>query len=103
MSGDGTYTHDLPVRLTPFVGRQADLERILALLQNPSVRLVTIVGAGGVGKTRLAIELVRVLQAQFQYGAIFVPLASLNTIDELLPALAGVLGVQLPPGGDLQQ
>lgn len=96
-------THPFPVRLTPFVGRQADLERMLDLLQNPSIRLVTILGTGGIGKTRLALELARVLHDQFQHGALFIPLAQLRMIDELLPALAGALGVQLPPGGDLQQ
>ncbi len=95
-------TDSLPVHLTPFVGRQVDLERLLALLHNPSVRMVTILGTGGIGKTRLAIELAHILQDQFQHGAVFIPLAQLSTIDELLPALAGALGVQLPPGGDLQ-
>jgi predicted ATPase/DNA-binding CsgD family transcriptional regulator len=97
------YTHKLPVRLTPFVGRQADLRRILDLIQIPTVRLITILGAGGVGKTRLAIELTRVLHDRFQHGAVFVPLAQLSTMDEFLPALARVLSVQLPPGGDLHK
>jgi len=92
----------IPVHLTPFVGRQIDLERLLALLQNQSVRLVTILGTGGIGKTRLATELAHILQEQFQHGTVFIPLAHLSTVDELLPALAGALGVQLPPGGDLQ-
>jgi predicted ATPase/DNA-binding CsgD family transcriptional regulator len=74
-----------------------------SLFQDPSVRLVTILGAGGVGKTRFALELAGIYQGQFQHGAIFVPLAQLSTADELLPALAGTLEVQLPPGGDLQQ
>lgn len=95
-------TAPLPVRLTPFVGRQDDLKKILNLIENPSVRLVTILGTGGIGKTRLAIELTRILQERFRHGAVFVPLAQLSTIDELLPALAGAMGVQSPPGGDLQ-
>jgi len=97
------YPTDLsPVHLTPFVGRQIDLERLLALLHNPSVRLVTILGTGGIGKTRLATELAHILQEQFQHGTVFIPLAQLSTIDELLPTLADALGVQLPPGGGLQ-
>jgi len=95
--------HSLPVRLTPFIGRQVELQRIFNLFQNPSIRLITIVGAGGIGKTRLALELTRVLNDRFQHGAIFIPLTQLSTVDELLPAIAGALGVQLPPGGDLQQ
>jgi predicted ATPase/DNA-binding CsgD family transcriptional regulator len=97
------YTDTLPVHLTPFVGRQADLEKLLAILHIPSIRLVTILGTGGIGKTRLAAELAHTLQDQFQQGVVFIPLAQLCSVDELLPAIAGALGVQLPPGGDLQQ
>jgi len=93
----------LPTRLTPFVGRQAELERMRAILQDPSVRLVTVLGAGGVGKTSFALETARIVQDQFQHGVVFVPLAQLGARDEILPALAEALGVQLPPGGDLQQ
>jgi predicted ATPase len=97
------FAHPLPVPLMLVVGREADLKRILDLLQNPSSRLVTILGAGGVGKTRLAIELAHILHTQFHDGAVFVPLAPLTTIDEFLPTLAVVVGVQLLPGGDLQE
>jgi predicted ATPase/DNA-binding CsgD family transcriptional regulator len=93
----------LPATLTPFIGRQAELDTMLDLFQDPSVRMITILGTGGVGKTRFALELAGVLQDRFQHGAIFVPLAQLSSVDELLPALAGALGVHLPPGGDLQQ
>jgi len=93
----------LPVSITPFIGRQSDIEAVLDLFKDPTVRLVTILGVGGVGKTRFALELIGILQSQFQDGAIFIPLAQLSTVDEFLPALALKLGVQLPPGGDLQQ
>jgi predicted ATPase/DNA-binding CsgD family transcriptional regulator len=93
----------LPVRLSPFVGRQDDLQNVSELVQSPSIRLVTILGPGGVGKTRLAIELARSIQDRFKHGAIFIPLAQLSTMEELLPALAGALQMELPPGGDLQQ
>jgi predicted ATPase/DNA-binding CsgD family transcriptional regulator len=93
----------LPGNLTPFIGRQADLQALLNRFEDPAVRLVTILGVGGVGKTRSALELANVLQARFRDGAAFIPLAQLSTVAELLPALAGALGVQLPPGGDLQQ
>lgn len=55
------------------------------------------------GKTRLALELAGRLESQFKQGAVFVPLAQLTSIDELLPAVAAALGIQLSPGGDLQQ
>ncbi len=88
---------------TPLIGRRVDLDNILKLFDDPLIRLVTILGAGGVGKTCLALELASRLEAQFQDGAIFVPLSHLASIEELLPALASALGIQLPPGGDLQQ
>jgi predicted ATPase/DNA-binding CsgD family transcriptional regulator len=87
----------------PIVGRRADLDALLSLFEDATTRLVTILGAGGVGKTRLALELAGRLESQFKQGAVFVPLAQLTSIDELLPALASVLGVQISPGGDLQQ
>ena len=100
---DSHSTHHLPHRLMPFVGRQVDLEGVLNLLQSPSIRLVTILGVGGIGKTSFAIELARVLQDQFQHGVVFVPLAQLSTVDELLPMLAGTLGVHISSGSDLRQ
>lgn len=93
----------LPGRPTPFVGRQVELQQLLDMIRDPSIRLVTLLGAGGIGKTRLALETASNLQVQFQNGVYFVPLAQLTTVDELLPALAGTLDVHLPPGGDLQQ
>ena len=93
----------LPGSITPFIGRQSDLSAVLELFKDSTVRLVTILGVGGVGKTRFAVELARMLQGQFQDGAVFIPLAQLSTVDEFLPVLAEKLEVQLSPGGDLQQ
>ncbi len=101
MTSRSNSTRALP--LTPLIGRQAELQQLLQLLQDPSVRLVTILGPGGIGKTRLALEAIRSLQDHFHDGAVFIPLAQLNSIEELLPAVAGALQVQLPPEGDLQQ
>jgi predicted ATPase/DNA-binding CsgD family transcriptional regulator len=88
--------------LTAFVGRRTDVDNLLNLLRDPNVRLVTVVGAGGVGKTRLALEVARKLQSGFRHGVVFVALASLASIDELLPALADALAIQLPPEADLE-
>jgi predicted ATPase/DNA-binding CsgD family transcriptional regulator len=93
----------LPSRLTPFVGRQSDLQKLAGLLCDPTVRLVTISGMGGVGKTSLAVEAAGRVKDDFEHGAAFVPLAQVSSVDELLPAVAQALGVQPPSGGDLQR
>ena len=49
-------SHALPAALTPFVGRQNELEQVRQLLADPAYRLLTLTGAGGVGKTRLALR-----------------------------------------------
>ncbi len=66
----------LPASATPLVGREADLEYLLAELTQPQVRLVTLTGLGGVGKTRLAIAAAAALDHQFPHGVYFVALAA---------------------------
>jgi predicted ATPase/DNA-binding CsgD family transcriptional regulator len=70
--------HNLPIQVTPFVGRKKDLEEVASLIADPAVRLVNILGPGGVGKTRLAIEAARTQSDAFADGVYFVALAALN-------------------------
>lgn len=79
-----------------FFGREAEIERLMALLEDPSSRLVAIVGHGGMGKTRLACEVARRIRDAGR-NALFVPLEHTSP-DMLGPALATAVGVQ--PGGD---
>jgi predicted ATPase/DNA-binding XRE family transcriptional regulator len=65
----------LPSPLTRLIGRDDDLRAVLASLRDPEIRVLTIVGPGGIGKTRLAIEAASQSQVDFADGAIFVPLA----------------------------
>ena len=72
----------------PFLGRSREIEEIGALLDDPACRLVTLVGPGGIGKTRLAVELAAHTREAFLDGLYFVPLAPLNCADDLLIAIA---------------
>jgi predicted ATPase/DNA-binding XRE family transcriptional regulator len=67
----------LPLSSTPFVGRTRELAEIRGLLQNDSVRLLTLTAAGGTGKTRVALEVAGQLEGDFSDGVVFVSLASL--------------------------
>lgn len=81
-----------PLPPTPLVGRR-DALRALATHLDDGVRLLTILGPGGIGKTRLALEAVQELRYAFEDGVCFVELAALSDADLVLPALARALGV----------
>jgi predicted ATPase/transcriptional regulator with XRE-family HTH domain len=82
----------LPVPPTPFVGREAELNDLAALLADPACRLLTLTGPGGIGKTRLALEAAARHSAAYAHGAAFVPLAGVATGDLVAPAIAEALG-----------
>ncbi|MBN1658212.1 MAG: tetratricopeptide repeat protein, partial [Anaerolineae bacterium] len=111
--------HNLPAQTTPFVGRKDELEEIVNRLQDPECRLLTLLGPGGVGKTRLALRVAEELAAlpasgggdsefvagdsspekhaqaripTFEQGAFFVSLAPLATAEAIVPAVAEALG-----------
>ncbi len=97
----GTAT-SLPVPATPLVGRDGELAELTAVLTSPEVRLVTLTGPGGSGKTRLAIGLAHELTDAFPDGVYFVPLATITTPEVMWTTIAEVLDVppegRLPPG-----
>lgn len=88
---------------TPFTGRAAELARLDDLLQ--ANRLVTVTGAGGMGKSRLAIEAARRRQSRYPDGVWFVPLESVEDVDLIAPAIAATVGVRFsgsaPPAEQL--
>ena len=86
--------HNLPAFSTRLVGRERELEHLGAHLRDPDGRLLTLAGLGGVGKTRLALELAWRSLEVFPDGVWFVPLAGLGASEALATALAGVLGIE---------
>jgi predicted ATPase/DNA-binding SARP family transcriptional activator len=84
--------HNLPVQSTRFIGRQGLIADIRERLQNPDCRLLTLVGSGGSGKTRLALEAAAVLLNEFLHGVFFVPLAPLQSVKAISPTVAWAIG-----------
>jgi predicted ATPase/DNA-binding XRE family transcriptional regulator len=97
---DGDGAGAVPVPPTALLGREADLDRLRQWLTEPSVRLITLLGPGGVGKTRLAIELARVI-AEPTTRVKFVPLASIRDPELAASAIGEVLGLTDVPAVDL--
>jgi predicted ATPase/class 3 adenylate cyclase len=86
----------LPVPMTPLVGRERDLEQVHAALTRPGVRLVTLTGTGGVGKTRLALAAAASLDQVLPHGVFFVALAAVRDAEVMWKTIADDLDV----GGD---
>jgi len=87
---------DLPTPATPFLGRQQELLDAISVVLERDPRLLTVVGPGGTGKTRFAIELARLLADEADGGTLFLPLAPLRDAGLVLPALAERLGAPSP-------
>jgi predicted ATPase/class 3 adenylate cyclase len=87
---------ELPTPATPFLGREQELFDAVSRVYERDPRVLTIVGPGGTGKTRFAIELARLLGDDADGGTVFVPLAPLRDAEFVLPALADRLGASSP-------
>src|SRR5262249_39992589 len=96
-----TATPRLPIPSTSFVGRSQELAEVRQLLL--TTRLLTLTGAGGSGKTRLALEAARASIEQFSDGVTVVLLGAIADADLVLPASAAALGVQEVPDRHLSE
>jgi DNA-binding CsgD family transcriptional regulator len=94
---------NLPVYASASVGRETELNDLIDILQDPQVRLVTIAGPGGIGKTRLCVEAARLRRNYFNDGAFFIPLAALKGVAEIAPAIAREIGLRLGSEGHPQE
>ena len=103
--GDATAPHAatstpvLPVSLTPLLGREREMEVIAGLLLGPAaVRLLTLTGPGGIGKTRLGVEAARGAKGHFPDGVAFVALAPLGDADLVIPTVSRALSLREAAG-----
>ena len=104
-AGKKAGKHNLPAQATVFVGRQDELGKIGMLLEDSKVHLITILALGGMGKTRLALEAARTQVDRYSDGVFFVPLAPLSSPDDIVTAIAEVVGLNFygtePPAQQL--
>ncbi|MGH9258425.1 MAG: DUF4062 domain-containing protein, partial [Acidimicrobiales bacterium] len=85
----------LPVASTSLIGREHDIVEVSKLLETPDIRLVTLTGPGGIGKTRLAIAVGDQLDDRDPRGTVFVPLASIAQPELVLPRIAAAVGATI--------
>jgi len=94
---------NLPAPRTSFVGRNSEIEWVVALLSRPEVRLVTLLGAPGIGKTRLSLQVAAHLRDHFTDGVFFVNLSALKDAALVAPAIAQTLDLKEASGQTLVQ
>jgi predicted ATPase/DNA-binding SARP family transcriptional activator len=83
--------HNLPVSLTSFHGREQELAGLAQLIAKPECRCISLVGPGGIGKTRLALEAAQEHRAGFAHGVAFIALAPVASVESAIPAIASAI------------
>lgn len=97
------YRHNLPLASTPFMGREAQIEEWLELLARPGIRLLTLVGPGGVGKTRAALHLAELSTGDYADGVWYIGLEECRAGREIYGSIAGYLHIPLSTLTPVQQ
>jgi non-specific serine/threonine protein kinase len=82
------------------IGRTAEVARLVALLNDPTVRLITLTGPGGIGKTRLALATAEAMRETFSDGVVFVDLSTIMQVADVVPAISQSLGLREIAGQD---
>src|SRR6266566_7477599 len=95
--------NNLPVQLTPLIGREKEVSAVQNLLQREDVRLVTLTGPGGTGKTRLGLQVAAELSDLFPDGVYFVNLAPISDPTLVVPTIAQTLGIHEVAGQSLSE
>jgi predicted ATPase len=95
------FKDNLPVQLTPLIGREQEVAAASALLRRPEVRLLTFTGTGGVGKTRLSLQVATELLSHFADGVYFVPLAPIRDAELVVSTIAQTFGLREAGGQPL--
>jgi predicted ATPase len=94
---------NLPIQPTPLIGREQQVTEAVTLVRREGIRLVTLTGAGGTGKTRLALQVAAELVADFEDGVFFVDLAAITDPHLFIPTVAQTLSVRERPGQSLSE
>ena len=95
--------HNLPAQLTAFIGREREVAAAKERLAEPAVRLLTLTGPGGTGKTRLALRIASDLLSEYRDGVWFVPLAPVASAGRVASTIAEALGLRESPGEPIEE
>src|SRR5215210_2414060 len=88
-----SHTNNLPLQATPLIGREREVEAVCGLLRSSETRLLTLLGPGGTGKTRVGLQVAAELVDDFEDGVFFVPIAAITDPTLVAPTIARALGL----------
>jgi len=90
-----TFSNSIPIPPTPLIGRESELSVLRQMLADPQCRLITLVGPGGIGKTRLAVEVACDQYDKYENGTVFIQMAGLISPSLIAPSIANALGLTI--------